>query len=300
MRVRVAATSANLGPGFDCLGVTLGLYNEFRFAPAEEQAFRVVSEAYPVEAQKMSADRRNLVQQAFAHLCRHIDAPIPTVSIEVDMGVPLGRGLGSSATAIVGGIAAANAWHGSPLSTPEWLQLAVELEGHPDNVVPAALGGCQLSVLTLNGLLTCPVAWHPAIVPVVAVPDFKLATSKARAALPVTVPHTDAVYNAARTGLLIRGLESGCGEWLIEALQDRLHQPYRAALIPGWQTVRQAALDLGAWGVVISGAGPSLLALVPAEQAEAIATAMQVAWEEHSTHATIYKPGIEPDGCVVV
>lgn len=298
--MRVAATSANLGPGFDCLGVALGLYNEFGFAPAEEQAFRVVSEAFPSEARKMSADRHNLVQQAFAHLCRHIDAPIPTVSIEVHMGVPLGRGLGSSATAIVGGIAAANAWHDSPLSTPEWLQLAVEIEGHPDNVVPAALGGCQLSLPTVNGLLICPVAWHPSIVPVMAVPDFKLATSKARAALPVTVPHTDAVYNAARTGLLIRALESGCGDWLAEALQDRLHQPYRAALIPGWQTVRKAALDLGAWGVVISGAGPSLLALVPAEQAEAVAAAMQAAWEEHSPQVTIYKPGIEPDGCVVV
>lgn len=292
--VRVPATSANLGPGFDCLGVALDLANEFEFCEADRFRCVVHSTVSPEDARQVATDERNLAWRAFTHLFEHLGKTPPTVALTVMMHVPLGRGLGSSATAIVGGIAAANRWLGSPLSTPEWLLLASRLEGHPDNVVPAALGGCQLSILG-ETLLTCALDWHPQIALVLAVPDFALATSKARAALPKTVPHTDAVFNAVHLALLVRALATGDARWLAEALQDRLHQPYRTGLIPGWQDVRAAALEAGAWGVVISGAGPSVLALTHLDCAEAVRQAMASTWP----NACLYCPGLDPNGCRV-
>lgn len=294
VRVRVPATSANLGPGFDCLGVALDLANEFDFCAAERFGCTVSSTVSAADARQVATDEGNLAWRAFTLLFEHLGKTPPVAKLTVTMHVPLGRGLGSSATAIVGGLAAANRWLGSPLTTPEWLLLASRLEGHPDNVVPAALGGCQLSILG-ETLITCPLEWHPRIAPVLAVPDFALATSKARAALPKTVPHADAVFNAARAALLVRALATGDGYWLACALQDRLHQSYRGELIPGWEAVRAAALEAGAWGVVISGAGPSTLALVHPECGEGVRQAMASAWP----NARLYCPGLDPNGCRV-
>lgn len=293
LRVRVPATSANLGPGFDCLGVALALYNEFTFSAAESYSCTVTSGVSKSDALQVSTDTSNLAWRAFGYLFHQYGEPVPLVDLAIEMNVPLGRGLGSSATAIVAGVAAANAWLGSPLKRPQWLEVAARIEGHPDNVTPAALGGCQLALLGDSGtLITCPIKWHDSLVPVLAVPDFALATSKARAVLPKSVPHADAVFNASHLALLIRAIESGDGQWLTEALQDRLHQPYRSELIPGWQQVREAARAAGAWEVVISGAGPSLLALCPVSAAQAVRQAIADVWPG----ATILLPGLDREG----
>jgi homoserine kinase len=291
--VQVSGTTANLGPGFDCLGAALTLYNQFSFAPAEDFRCTVESTWSTQDATQVSTGCDNLAYRAFGLLFEHLGKPTPPVELTITMGVPLGRGLGSSATAIVGGLAAANAWLGEPLSIREWLRLAVALEGHPDNVVPAALGGCQLALMGTDGLLTCPLTWHSDIALILAVPSFTLSTSKARAVLPDGVPRSDAIYNLARTALLTQALANSRGDWLREALQDRLHQPYRWSLIPQAQSVRTAALEAGAWGVVISGAGPTLLALAPTEACSCVAEAIAEVWQE----AKVLHPQIDPQGC---
>lgn len=282
--VIVPGTTANLGPGFDCLGAALSLYNQFSFTLRDEpKAPPLTIRALGSQADQVSTTPDNLVYQAFVACCRHLKQQVPPVEITIRLGIPLARGLGSSATAIVGGLVGANLLAGSPLATSELLELAITLEGHPDNVVPALLGGCQLAASqVVKGQKTwqvCEVPWHNTIIPVVAVPHFTLATAQARAVLPLEVSRADAIFNLARLGLLLRGLDSGDRPWLAAALEDKLHQPYRQVLIPGYAAVREAAIGAGAYGAVISGAGPTLLALTNSVQAEAVAAAMVDAWD---------------------
>jgi homoserine kinase len=278
-KVSVPATTANLGPGFDCLGAALTLHNHFRFTPLPPGSeLQIVARGEG--ADQLSQDETNLVYRAFCMLFDHVGQPVPPLRLEIDSAIPLSRGLGSSATAIVGGLVGANALAGEPLSRGAIADLATEIEGHPDNVLPALLGGCRLAARGLGGdWQICQLPWKGDILPVVAIPDFTLSTAKARSVLPEQYSRADAVFNAAHLALLVRALETGHVDWLRAALQDRIHEPYRSCLIPGWQGVRAAALAAGAHGLVISGAGPALLALCPAPQAEAIAAAMVQAWQ---------------------
>ncbi len=298
--IRVPATTANLGPGFDCLGAALKLYNQFTVEPSAQAAGVQISVA-GLEADQVALDaRKNLASQVMATLAAKLGRPLPGLRLHLELGVPLARGLGSSATAIVGGLLAANACLGSPLSTAELLTLAIDLEGHPDNVAPALLGGCCLSATSAAGWQIAPVAWHPAVVPVVAVPDFVLSTRKARAVLPKMVSRADAIFNMAHLGLLLRGLETGNADWLQAALTDRLHQPYRWPLVPGAAAVQAAALQAGAYGLVLSGAGPSLLALAAAGQAQAVAQAMQTAWQSVGVKAQAQVLALDTQGATLV
>lgn len=295
--VTVPATTANLGPGFDCIGAALTLYNQFKFSCGGSSVSIAVTGA---EAHRVLTDESNLVYQAFVKFYQQIGQTPPPVEIEIQLGVPLARGLGSSATAIVGGLVGANQLAGSPLGQTEVMDLAIAIEGHPDNVVPALLGGCRLAATgekgDFGGWEICDVPWHSSVVPVVAIPDFELSTQEARRVLPAQVSRADAIFNTAHLGLLVRGLESGRGEWLIAALQDRLHQPYRQALIPGYEAVRSAAVGSGALGMVISGAGPTLLALVDAAQAAAVEAAMAAAWQQEGITAQVRSLSIDTQG----
>jgi homoserine kinase len=276
VEVIVPATTANLGPGFDCLGAALDLYNRFRFRAAEADAsitFR--------GKDKVSFGKENLVYRAFARAFEVLSLPVPGVEIDIELNVPMARGLGSSATAIIGGLLGANALGGLNLAAETLLQLAIAIEGHPDNVVPALKGSCQLSVLGGPGRWTvCPVDWHDSIRLVAAVPDFKLSTQMARDILPATVSLDDAIFSTAHLGLLIRALETGNIDWLVTSLHDRLHQPYRQELITGFKTVQSAATAAGAYGVVISGAGPTLLAFCGVDSREKVGAAMVRAWQQ--------------------
>jgi homoserine kinase len=275
--VKVPATTANLGPGFDCIGAALKLYNEFKFTRNERGLIIQVS---GTEAEKVQTDESNLLYQAFLKLYQYIEQTSPSVKIEIKLGVPLARGLGSSATAIVGGLVAGNVLAGSPLSDLQVMELAIAMEGHPDNVVPALLGGCCLAATGLTGWEICDITWHRQIVPVIAIPDFELSTLEARQVLPTEVSRGDAIFNTAHFGLLLRGLATHREEWLRAALQDKLHQPYRQALIPGYDAVEAAAVAAGAYGMVISGAGPTLLALTDELHTPGVATAMSNAWKQ--------------------
>jgi homoserine kinase len=293
--VTVPATTANLGPGFDCIGAALTLYNRFRFSRLESEKFSIAVTG--VEAAKVKTDESNLLYKAFLKLYQHLGQTPPAVAIEIELGVPLARGLGSSATAIVGGLVGANQLAGALLSQPELMNLAIAMEGHPDNVVPALLGGCRLAASdAISQWQICDVPWHESIVPVVAIPDFELSTAEARRVLPTQVSRADAIFNTAHLGLLLRGLATGNGEWIGAALQDRLHQPYRQALISGYEALQNAALAAGAYGMAISGAGPTLLALAESATAASVATAMQTAWQQQGIQAEVRSLAIDTQG----
>ncbi|MGB3293819.1 MAG: homoserine kinase [Phormidesmis sp.] len=298
--VTVPATTANIGPGFDCLGAALSLYNRFHFTPftplSDSEPFQITVEG--VEAKRVNTGRSNLVYRAYLKCYERIGQSPPPVHIKTSLGVPLSRGLGSSSTAIVGGIVGANALAGSPLNDTALAALANELEGHPDNVVPALLGGAKLAALTRGRLQICELPWHASVVPVVIVPEFELSTADARRVLPAQYSRADAVFNTAHLGLLLRGLATGNGDWITGGMGDRIHQPYRKKLIPGYDDVRRAALKAGAWGLVISGAGPTLLALCSPDLAGAVGEAMQAAWEPQRFTAQVHCLEVDTEGAI--
>ncbi len=303
VNVTVPATTANLGPGFDCIGAALTLYNKFKFTRQSQAGFAIAVTG--AEAKRVKTDESNLLYQAFVKFYQHIGQTPPPVQIEIQLGVPLARGLGSSATAIVGGLVGANQLAGSPLSQAEVMELAIAMEGHPDNVVPALLGGCRLAatvetqqVASPHSWEICDVPWHQDIVPVVAIPDFELSTAQARRVLPTQVSRADAIFNTAHLGLLLRGLETGREDWIRAELQDRLHQPYRQALIQGYEAVRAAAMATDALGMVISGAGPTLLALAATARAATVAAAMEKAWQQEGIAAQVRSLAIDTQGAI--
>lgn len=305
--VTVPATTSNLGPGFDCIGAALTLYNQFKFtrldAADEESGTTPLITVTGAEQERVITDENNLVYQSLIQFYQHLGQTPPPVTIEIELGVPLARGLGSSATAIVAGLIAANQLVGEPLNQMEVMQLAIAMEGHPDNAVPAFLGGCCLAAEGKEAMKAweiCDIPWHSNLVPVVAIPDFELSTAQARRVLPSDYSRADAIFNTAHLGLLVRGLETGRGDWLQVALHDRIHQPYRKALIPGYDAVQSAALAAGAYGMVISGAGPTLLAVADTASAPTVATAMATAWQEEGITAQVRSLSLDTQGVRIV
>lgn len=297
--VAVPATSANLGPGFDCLGVALSLHNQFKFSLLPDGSQVVAIDVTGEEATRVKTDHNNLAYQSFAKLYSHLGKEPPAVKIEICLNVPLARGLGSSATAIVGGLVGANVLAGLPLTQTEVMKLAISIEGHPDNVVPALLGGCRLTVAREDqNWDVCLIPWHGDIVPVLAIPNFELSTHQARSILPDSISRADAIFNIAHLGLLLRALQEGRTDWLHTALADRLHQPYRQSLIPGYEVVQRAAIAAGAHGLVISGAGPTLLALTDQQHAEAASAAMSQAWATQQIDSRVEILSIDTQGVV--
>ena len=283
--ISVPATTANLGVGFDCLGAALSMANEFQFAVVDTNTkLKIVVSGE--EAQKVGTGEGNLVYHSFLKLYQRIEKTPPNLEITINLGVPLSRGLGSSATAIIGGLMGANSLAGNPLTKTEIMHMAIAIEGHPDNVVPALLGSCLLSVEEEKWQISS-IPWHQDIVPVVAIPNFELSTNKARSVLPTEYSRSDAIFNISRMGLLVRGLDTNNGEWLKTALADKLHQPYRQQLIPGYLEVRLSAIDAGAYGVVISGAGPTLLALTNPNNVTGVVASMTQTWKNMGIDAVV-------------
>jgi homoserine kinase len=215
----------------------------------------------------------------------------------VRLAVPPARGLGSSATAIVAGLIGANALVGEPLSKEKLLELAIDIEGHPDNVVPSLVGGLCLTARAASHrwrVLRCD--WDPAVRVVVAIPGIRLSTSEARRAMPRSIPIPDAVINLGALTLLLQGLRTGNGDLIADGMHDRIHEPYRWGLIQGGRSVREAAMEAGAWGCVISGAGPTLLALSPERTAEAVGQAMVKRWEQEGVNSRSAVLGLQERG----
>lgn len=270
--VRVPATSANLGPGFDVLGLALGLYNEIVYEEADRVSVTVDGEG----AERLERGPDNVVARAARMAYEAAGRRFPGAAIHCVNRIPPARGLGSSAAAWVGGLVGANAALGSPLDRDAVLALACRAEGHPDNVAAALLGGLTVSCVSDVGVAAVSLPVPAGIGWVVLVPESESSTREARAVLPDTVSREDAVFNLQRMGLLLAGLASGRIDVLGVAMDDRLHQPQRQKLFPWMEAVRRAALEAGALGCVLSGAGPSLLAAV-SRAADTVARAMEQA-----------------------
>jgi homoserine kinase len=277
--VNVPATTANIGPGFDCLGAALNLNNTFhlRSLKADSEDFELIIES--TEGSHLRGGPENLIYRSAQRVWREIGCAPRALEARVNLAVPPARGLGSSATAIVAGLLGANALEGEPLSKEKLLELAIDIEGHPDNVVPSLLGGLCLTARAASHrwrVVRCE--WHRQVQAVVAIPSIRLSTADARRAMPRQVSIPDAVANLGSLTLLLQGLRSGNGDLIADGMHDRLHEPYRWPLIQGGAQVREAALQAGAWGCVISGAGPSVLALGHRSSGAAVAAAMEEAW----------------------
>lgn len=257
VKVRVPATSANLGPGFDCLGLALNLYNKLEVH--EDDKLRIDVEGDGAEL--IPADASNLTYRAMKRVYESAGLDCPGFFIRQVNAIPLARGLGSSAAAIVGGLVAANALLDNALDKHELARIACSLEGHPDNVVPCLLGGLAASAMEDNEVFYARTLPHELFSFAAMVPVFALSTKKARQALPDSYPRADAVRNVGRAVLMYAALEQGRGDIMKAASSDRLHQPYRKALIPGWDDVNACAVDAGALAVYLSGAGPTVMAI---------------------------------------
>ena len=261
IRVRVPATTANLGPGFDCLGMALDLWNELRLEAGGRPGVSVQGHG----AAELPDDSSNLVYRAIEHLFNEAHVYMPGLRLHCRNEIPLKRGLGSSAAAIVGGLVAANLLleqvGGRSFMESELLDMAAYLEGHPDNVAAALFGGLQLVAQEDGALLSAAVPMPRDIRAVLFVPEVTIATEDARAVLPDSVSREDAVYNMGRVALLVNAMATGKLEDLRLATRDRLHQPYRQRLFPAMKVIFKAALSAGALGVFLSGSGSTILAL---------------------------------------
>ncbi|MCH8744525.1 MAG: homoserine kinase [Chloroflexi bacterium] len=261
IRVLSPATTANLGPGFDCLGMSLDLWNSLEVIPGEPTGSVPLVEIIGEGEGELAADRSNLVYRAMEFLFREADEKLPPLRLVCHNQVPLSRGLGSSAAAIAGGLVAANSLCRQTFTANELLEMAATIEGHPDNVAAAILGGLRLVVSDQEQLYTVPIPVPPNVYAVLLVPDLRIATEEARRVLPSKVSVADAVYNMGRIALLVAGMATDHTEYLAVATQDQLHQPYRQAIFPAMKLIVKAARDAGALGVFLSGSGSTILAL---------------------------------------
>lgn len=293
----IPATTANLGPGFDTLGLALSLYNEIIFERQEGSGVTIEIEGEGKDT--LPTDASNIVYQATQILLQHTGGSISGMRITLINRIPLARGLGSSAAALIGGLAGTNFLLGQPLSDEELVRIAVEQEGHPDNVLPAFYGGGIVSAMVDGKVHWTHFPIDQRFKFVLVIPAFQVETKQARAAIPLIVPHRDAVFNVQRVSLLLTALAQGKGNLLRTAMEDRLHQPYREKLMGPFQEVIKAALEAGAKGVALSGAGPTVLA-VTCERTQEIAEAMQRPFAMQGIPCRSLTLTVSPHGLYVV
>lgn len=273
IKIRVPATSANLGPGFDCMGLALDIWNEITFEPAERITYHVEGEG----AQKFNKGSRNLLTKAFLRLHEVCGKRAGGVDIKSRNEIFVSSGLGSSAAAIVGGLFGANEILGNPLDVNELLVIATEMEGHPDNAAPALFGGLVVSIVKQAHIITRRYD-VPEMMILIVTPQVEWLTKTARAVLPKSFSRSDALFNIGRAALVVDALRSGDLNLLQKVMDDRIHQPYRLKHINGGTAAIKAARQLGA--AALSGAGPSIIAFIPPENAEHARTEICNGFEE--------------------
>jgi homoserine kinase len=299
--IRVPATSANCGPAFDCMGVACTLYDDFTYT-ISDSAFGFHLQVTGEGAGMLHPSGRNLAFASFLNVWnQYTDRKHVGITLNMQNGIPMSRGLGSSSAAIVGGVMAASILSGANLTKEQLLDKANMIEGHPDNVAPAIYGGFTISCLKdkqphcLRFLPAKPLQF------IAVVPERPLATSLARKALPPQVSLQDAVFNESRSALLAGALLSGKYEFLAMAMEDKLHQPYRAHLIPGMEKVFQAGQEAGAFHCIISGAGSTLMAYAdPAQDGAVIGQAMVAAFAEAGQKSAYHILALDQEGAKIL
>ncbi len=278
IKIRVPATSANLGPGFDCLGLALNVWNEISF----EASSKIIYHAKGEGAEKLNKGTKNLLTKAFTYVHEICGKDLKGFDIQAQNAIPMSSGLGSSAAAIVAGLFGANEILNRPLNENELLILATDMEGHPDNIAPALLGGLVVSVTSADEIITRRYEL-PNLSIVIVKPSVDWPTRVARAVLPRSVSRTDAVFNIGRAALVVDALRNGDLDLLQKVMDDRLHQPYRLKHISGGMSAYKTAKQFGA--AALSGAGPSIICFVPPEKAEHAKAEIMFRFEERGIEA---------------
>lgn len=296
--VQVPATSANCGPGYDTLGLACTLYNKLTFELLEEQlALEVIGEG----SSYLQASPDNLAFRGFFDVWNAANGNKPTgLKITMENNIPMSRGLGSSSSAIVAGVYAANILSGNTFTKNDLLNFATKIEGHPDNVAPAIYGGFTISYMDEKGAHS--LALKPAVPLkfIAVVPEVILSTSVARKAIPQQIEHKDAIFNVSRASLLVGALLSGKYEFLPSALEDKMHQPFRAHLIPALENVFRAAVNAGAYNAIISGAGSTVMAYAGLEaDHQKIAEAMCSEFTNAGIKSTYHILDMDYDGAKI-
>lgn len=291
--VRVPASTSNLGPGFDALGCALDLYLDVRVEPAQN-GFRV--QASGVDSHKVPGDQDNLILRALLRVASRRGRTIEPLTLVADNEIPLASGLGSSAAAVLAGISCYEVVSGDRLTPDEIMDYAWEFEPHPDNLAAALFGGLTIPVTTGGpkaGFLKLEVSGG--LTPVVVTPDLEVPTRRAREVLPDSYSRSDVVFNIQRTAQLVGALVTGQWAFLAEAMKDRIHQPYRASLIPGLEQVLSLKAE-GLYGLALSGAGPTVLILADPVRAEEIGARVADVFRTHGLSSRVRISKIDTDG----
>jgi len=304
--VKVPATSANIGPGFDCLGLTLPIYNtitiEETVLPGTGVEINVIADEEEMVFDDIPKDENNIVYKAVEMLYNSIGQEPSELKINIQAQIPITRGLGSSSSVVVGGLLAANKLLGCPADEAALLAIATEVEGHPDNVAPAILGGVVLSSRQEDGTVAySKIHWPKDWDITVCIPDFELSTNIARSVLPEQVPMQDAIFNLKHLAMLIQALNTEDPKLMKVALHDKLHQPYREKLVPGMKGIMEAFRhEDGVLGCVLSGAGPSLLVISHKYDLDKIKNTVKEIWEKQNVKVDVRTLKIEEQGAVVL
>ena len=276
IKIKVPASTSNLGPGFDTLSLALDWYNEFIFKITKD-GLKITQH----NSNRLPEDSTNLVYKSFCEVFRKLKKIPPGIELNIDCQIPLAAGLGSSASAVVSGLLAANVYLNNALKKEEILSLATKIEGHPDNCAAAIFGGLTVSVSSDDNVYVSSFPWPKELLVIIVIPDFELPTRISRELLPTKISFGDATFNVSRTAYLLSSLLSKDWNGLKIGFQDRLHQPFRKDLVPGMENVLNEALRSGAFGATLSGAGPTLVAFVnDKNKAEEIGSKMTQKWQE--------------------
>ena len=306
--VKVPASSANLGPGFDCLGLALPIYNtitiEETVLPGTGIEINMISEEESIDDMVFDSipkDENNIVYKAVEMLYNSIGQEPSELKINIQAQIPIARGLGSSSSIVVGGLLAANKLLGNPADEKALLAIATEVEGHPDNVAPTILGGVVLATQEEDGMVSySKLKWPEEWDITVCIPDFELSTEIARSVLPKEVPMQDAIFNAKHLAMLIQALNTKDENLMKVALKDRLHQQYREKLVPGMVEIIDAFKhEDGVLGAVLSGAGPSMLVISYKYDVDKIKSIVKDIWEKQNIKVDVRTMKVEDQGAVV-
>lgn len=307
--VKVPATTANLGPGFDCMGLALPIYNtvtiEETVLPGTGVEINIIAEndsADDFSLEHIPMDENSIIYKAVELLYNSIGQSPSELKITIHSQIPIARGLGSSASVIVGGLLAANELLGRPADEAALLSIATEVEGHPDNITPAIIGGLTLTSSEDDGSIVYrKLEWPEEWTLTVCIPEYELATDISRSVLPKEVPMHDAVFNAQRMGMFIQAIHTKDSELMKLALKDKLHQPYRMKLVPGLEKIAERLKhEENVLGCVLSGAGPSILIISEKNNIDKIKSIVRDVWTDLNVKAELITLPVENQGAQVL
>lgn len=307
--VKVPATTANMGPGFDCVGMALPLYNtitiEETVLPGTGVEINVMADSESIDQLSLDhipSDENSIVYKAVELLYNSIGQTPSELKINIHSNIPVARGLGSSSSVIVGALIAANELLGRPADEVALLSIACEIEGHPDNITPAIVGGLVISSQEDDGSVVYrKLDWPSDWAVTVCVPDFELSTDIARSVLPKEVPMKDAIFNAKRLGMFVHAVHTHDAELMKLALQDRLHQPYRMKLVPGLDKIIENLKHFdNVLGCVLSGAGSSILIISEKNNLDKIRSIVRDTWADQNIKCDIRTLSVENNGAQII